>query len=63
MGALSCNTPQKASHRAKTSCEMLYHNLLDCDRQLTVCGTRVLPAERIIPTSKMARPVPQSVRL
>ena len=39
----------------KTSCEMLYHNLLDCDRQLTVCGTRVLPAEGIIPAGIMAR--------
>ena len=28
---------------------MLYHDLLDCDRKLTVCGTNVLLAERIIP--------------
>ena len=34
---------------------MLYHNLLDCDRQLTVCGTNVLLVERIIPTGIMAR--------
>ena len=33
----------------KTNCEMLYHNLLDCDRKLTVCGTSVLLVERIIP--------------
>ena len=39
----------------KMSCEMLYHDLLDCDRKLTVCGTSVLPAERIIPTGIMAR--------
>ena len=34
---------------------MLYHDLLDCDRKLTVCGTSVLPAEGIIPTGIMAR--------
>ena len=34
---------------------MLYHNLLDCDRKLTVCGTKVLLVERIIPTGIMAR--------
>ena len=34
---------------------MLCHDLLDCDRRLTVCGTNVLLAERIIPTGIMAR--------
>ena len=33
---------------------MLYHDLLDCDRKLTVCGTSVLLAERIIPTDNGA---------
>ena len=28
--------------------------LMDCDRKLTVCGTKVLLAERIIPTGIMA---------
>ena len=28
---------------------------MDCDRKLTVCGTKVLLAERIIPTGIMAR--------
>ena len=39
----------------KTTCEMLYHNLLDCERKLTVCSTNVLLVERIIPTGIMAR--------
>ena len=39
----------------KTSCEMLYHDLLDCDRKLTVYGTSVLLVERIIPPGIMAR--------
>ena len=39
----------------KTSCGMLYHNLLDCDRKLTVYRTNVLLVERIIPTRIMAR--------
>ena len=34
---------------------MLYHDLLDCDRKLTVCGTSVLLVERIIPTGIMVR--------
>ena len=34
---------------------MLYHDLLDCDRKLTVCGTNVLLVERIIPLGIMAR--------
>ncbi|MDE0506415.1 MAG: hypothetical protein OXI86_20260, partial [Candidatus Poribacteria bacterium] len=29
--------------------------LMDCDRKLTVCGTNMLLAERIIPTGIMAR--------
>ena len=28
---------------------------MDCDRKLTVCGTKVLLAERIIPTGMMGR--------
>ena len=35
---------------------MLYHNLLDCGRKLTVCGTSVLPAESIIhPRNRVLR--------
>ena len=40
-----------ASHRAKNECVPL----MDCDRKLTVCGTNMLLAERIIPTGIMAR--------
>ena len=48
----------------KTTCEMLYHNLLDCDPQTnSLRYKQVLLDERIIPTGRMARAVPQSVRL
>ncbi len=38
-----------------TLLRQLYHNLLDCARKLTVCGTSMLLAERIIPTGIIGR--------